>query len=205
MSLDVKLQAETAAERKARHLRQCQDLTALGMVLARAAAARAEMAFAQLPSGPEQEAAEPNGTLVSDPATIFNRMARVVRHAIMLEHSIAAGRSAAFVPDQSDPRRAKMRLAIWQATEGRPDRAELREEADDMLDEELALDPDGTASLADLLDAICDDLDLDLDEEVAANLATPDLARCSPDQAAASPDADEPDWPSPGKPSGARH
>ncbi len=170
---------ETAGERTARHLGQCQRLAELAMMLAEAAAARAQMAFAQLPPGPEQRN-EPAPRLprAPHPATLFAHLSSAVRQAIKLETRIVAGHAATLgAHTQADPRRAKIRRAIRQATHGRPDRAILREQADEMLETELALDPDGTTSLPDLLETICEDLGFKLDfDQLAADLATRDLA-----------------------------
>ena len=168
---------ETPAERTARHLRHCKRMAELGMALAEAAATRATQAFA-LP--PRMAAVEPGALLPfpgAHPATLFTQLASVVRLAITLECRVAAGEVANQANDsQADPRRSKIRLAIRHATEGLANRAELREEADELLDTELALDPDGTTSLSDLLATICEELDFDLDyEEAEADLVSADL------------------------------
>ncbi len=77
----------------------------------------------------------------------------------------------------------------------------LREEADDLLETELALDPDGTTSLPDLLETICEDLGFELDyQQLAADLATPDPTFAT----SAGPD-DQSEWPNPVKPPGPPH
>ncbi len=167
---------ETAAERTARHLGQCQRLAELAMMLAEAAAARAAIAFAQHPPGPEQ-ADDPTARppRAPHPASLFAHLSNAVRAAIRLETRIVAGHAATLSRHtQADPRRAKIRRAIRQATIGRVSRAEIHQDADRMLAAELALDPDGTASLPDLLAPLCEDLRLELDyEKLAADLATP--------------------------------
>ncbi len=193
MSATTTIIPETAAERTTRHMGQCQRLAELGMVLAEAAAARAQMAFAQLPPGPEQDTDQaPRPLRATHPATLFAQLSNVVRQAIRLECRIVAGHAATLGSHvQADPRRAKIRRAIRQATDGRPNRAKLREEADEMLETELALDPDGTTSLPDLLEAICEDLGFELDyEQLATELATADPAYAT----SADPE-DQADWP----------
>ncbi len=174
MSANIVVIPETAAERTERHLFVCQRLTELGMKLAEAAAARAEMAFAQLPPGPEQQNdPAPRPPRGPHPATLFNQLASAVRQAIKLECRIVAGHAATLgAQTQADPRRAKIRLAIRHATAGRRDRAKTREDADAMLETELALDPDGTTPLPDLLGTMCEDLAFSLDyEKLATDLA----------------------------------
>ncbi len=166
---------ETAAERTARHLGQCQRLAELAMMLAEAAAARAAMAFSRHPPGPEQ-AGDPSARPphAPHPASLFTHLSNAVRAAIRLEARIVAGHAAASSrPTGADPRRARIRRAIRQATVGRFARAEIHRDADRMLAAELAMDPDGTTSLPDLLAPLCDDLRLELDyEKLAADLAT---------------------------------
>ncbi len=167
-------------------MHQCQRLAELGMMLAEAAAARAQMAFARLPPGREQE--DEAAPRAPHPATLFTQLASVVRHAITLECRIAAGRGALAPQTQADPRRAKIRRAIRQATQGHFGRADLLEEADELLEAELALDPDGTTSLPDLLATICEDLGFELDyEKLEAELAAPDPTGAE--------DTGQPEWP----------
>ncbi len=177
MHTDIHTQRETAAERTERHLRQLRNMADLGELLAERAAARAEMAFAQLPPGPEQKGdASARPQRGPHPATLFAQLAGVVRQSIRLECRVVAGHAASMPRHtQADPRRAKIRRAIRQATTGRPDRAIRRQEADALLETELALDPDGTASLPDLLDTICEDVGFNLDyQQPSADLAAPE-------------------------------
>ncbi len=168
------LPPETANERTERHLRQLRRMADLAEILAEAAAARAQMTLAELPPGPEQ-AGQPPSRLQRppNPTKLFTQLANVLRQSINLECRIIAGRAAALPRHtQADPRRAKIRRAIRQATTGRPDRAVRRQEADALLETELALDPDGTNSLPDLLETICEDVGFELDyEQLAADLA----------------------------------
>ena len=174
------LPPETAHERTERHLRQLRRLADLAEILAERAAARAEMAFAELPPGPEQAGQPPaRPSRAPHPAKLFAQLASVLRQSISLECRIVAHHEAAMPRHtQADPRRAKIRRAIRQATAGRPDRAIRCQEADDLLETELALDPDGTAPLPDLLDTICQDVGFELDYvQLAADLAAPPLPR----------------------------
>ena len=68
-----------------------------------------------------------------------------------------------------------------------------------MLDEELALDPDGVSSLPDLLATICEDLGFKVDyEKLAVDLDAQDVR----DQAGK---PQEPAWPDSTKPPGTPH
>ena len=164
--------AESAAERTARHMRLCRRLADLAMQLAEAAAARAAEALDAPAPDRHQDPADPDAQPLpgTHPATLFTRLAGVVRQAIALECRVVAGHAASMAPHtQADPRRAKIRLAIRHATEGRLNRAELRHQADTLLNTELALDPDGTASLPDLLATLCEDLNFRIDYDRLAN------------------------------------
>ncbi len=171
------LPPESANERTERHLRQLRRMADLAEILAEAAAARAQMALAELPPGPEQ-AGQPPSRLqrAPNPTKLFAQLASVLRQCINLERRIIAGHAAAMPKHtQADPRRAKIRRAIRQATTGRPDRAIRRQEADALLEAELALDPDGIASLPDLLETICQDVGFELNyDQLAADLAVPE-------------------------------
>ena len=128
------------------------------------------------------------------------QLSNAVRQAIRLECRIVAGHAATLAtpadPRAANLRRARIRRAIRQATQGHSDRAKLCAEADDMLDVELALDPDGTIALPDLLETICDDLGFELDyEKLAADLAILQTT-CTTNADA----ADHPDWPDPAAP-----
>ncbi len=139
------------------------------MNLARAAADRAMQDL----TDPQPIPAPEEGELAfkpTDHALLFTRLSRAVRESITLEARLAAGHAAT----APDPRRARIRNAIRQATERHLNRAEIREEADERLETELALDPDGTASLPDLLSTICEDLGFQIDyEKLAAELRHP--------------------------------
>ena len=191
-----KLPAETAAERTARHVAHCKRLAELGLMLARGAAKRAGQALAAPPSEPGNEDAPAD----SDPVVLFTQLAGSVRRSIMLERRLVAGHAAAGAPlTQADPRRARIRLALCRAAGDRIDRDELCEEAEEMLDEELALDPDGASSLPDLLADICEDLGFEVDyEKLAADLGARDV----PDPVG---EPEEPGWPVATKPSGTPH
>ena len=174
---------ETAAERTTRHLGQCQRLAELAMMLAEAAAARAAQAFAEHPPGPEQAAGPTSRPpRAPHPATLFAHLSSAVRQVIKLETRIVAGHAATLsTHTQADPRRAKIRRAIRQATIGRFARVKIHEDADERLATELALDPDGTTSLPYLLAPLCEDLGLELDyEKLAADLATGPASTASP-------------------------
>ncbi len=164
---------ETAAERATRHMGQCQRLAELGMALAEAAAARAQIALAEPPPAPQQNGPAPIPPRAPHPATLFAQLAHAVRQAIRLEGRIVAGHAATLaVNNQADPRRAKIRRAIRQAAIGHFGRVDLCRKADERLEAELALDPDGTTSLPDLLEPICHDFGIELDyEKLAADLA----------------------------------
>ena len=183
MSIPASRPDETDAERTARHVAVCKRLAELGMMLTRAAAAQATQALANPPSEGDPDAPS------LEAVTRFTRLAAGVRRAITLECRIAAG-DTAFAPDtQADPRRAPIRLALRHATRASADRACLREEADEMLDEELAQDPDGFTPPEDILAAICEDLDIGMDWEHAADLSAQSAGQLTP-----SGDAAQPDW-----------
>jgi hypothetical protein len=154
---------ETEAERRARQLADLREISALGMQLARAAAAQA---LAPEPSDPEQPAPP-------DPNLAFARVTNAVRQAIALETRIAAGtlaRSADHPTDRStqtpDPRRPKLRQTLHKLADAEPERAaraQLRRDIDDRIEDELQADPDAEIPIADILIAIGDDLGLRID------------------------------------------
>ncbi len=79
------------AERRARHLRQCQELAEIGMELARAAAREA---LRELETPIEHRMpgmAAPPECPTPEPGILFTRLSRAVRQAILLEARIAAG------------------------------------------------------------------------------------------------------------------
>ncbi len=176
---------ETTAERHARQQAQCRRLAELGMRLAELAAQRTEQVLAEQPPATEHPS-EPPTPRAPHPASLFAHLSSAVRQAIKLEERIVTGAIRA----QADPRRATLRIAIREATQDRSGRRRLREEADELLETELALDPDGTTPLPDLLATICEDLGFELDYEKLAS----SLAAAAPHP----PPETEPAWSQPG-------
>jgi hypothetical protein len=173
---------ESQVERTARHLRMCRELAELGMQLAQAAAQRAlrdlqaeppqaepsqvEPSQAEAPPAPPPapgtEPREPRRT--TDPAILFTRLAGVVRQAVALEARLTAGPPSPSTPHAPaphappDPRRETLTRALDFITEKLPDRATLRREAAQRIDQELAQDPAAATHTEDILVNICDDL-----------------------------------------------
>ena len=163
-------------------------------MLARTAAERAGQALAE-PASAQNE----GDAAAADQIELFTLLAGAVRRSIMLERRLVAGHAATTAPrNQADPRRDKAVLALRRATRGRIDASELCEEANEMLDEELAQDPDGTTPLPDLLATICEDLGFELDHELAADFGGPDPR----DQAG---EQEESSWPGSTQPPGTPH
>ncbi|HEX4262342.1 MAG TPA: hypothetical protein VHY76_14690 [Acetobacteraceae bacterium] len=160
-----------AEARRARHLRQLQELAELGMAMART------VAQASLEPPPEAAAADtklavPHPPGRSDPGLVFARLAYAVRQTIALEARIAAGldgsapRRPPPPPPPPDPRRALLRLALHDGARPGTDRAtgtKFRREVEERIEDELADDPDGDLPFGDILGAICDDLGITLD------------------------------------------
>ncbi len=170
-----------AAARTARHLRHLEELAELGMAMARAVAGAA----LHPPPAPDA-AAPPEATPAApraphrkgDPGLVFARLALAVRQTIALEARIVAERDNPSgrrpPPPPPDPRRALLRRAFRDAadpgTGGAADPSTggaaatgFRREVDERIEEELAADPGGQIPIEDILDAICDDLGIDLD------------------------------------------
>ncbi|HEX4262559.1 MAG TPA: hypothetical protein VHY76_15790, partial [Acetobacteraceae bacterium] len=161
------------AERRARHLRQLEELAELGMEMARAVAEAAlHPPPAADPAAPAAPAHTPKRT---DPGLVFARLAHSVRQTIALEARIAAGtetRTFGRPPPPPDPRRALLREALHGAAEprsgprsgpGRADASGFRREIDERIDDELAADPAGDIAIEDLLVIIARDLGVTLD------------------------------------------
>lgn len=184
----------------------CAELAELGMQLARAAAARTLADWTEPDADPqEQSAPEPPAASsrapppprrTTEPGLLFSRLARAVRDCIALEARIAAGPGHAhrgatrhFPPD---PRRRRLRDLFDRITEQHADRAEIRRDIADRLEEELAAGPQ--ADLGTIFSTICEDLDLELDlahlpDEVLRLLAAP------PDHPIEDPDPNPFTWP----------
>ncbi len=157
------------------------------MALAEAAA---EEALAEAPPPPD---AAPEGPAELHPAATrpapataflaFTRLATCVRQTMLLESRFAtAHASLPGATAQSlahDTRRAPVRHALLQATEGRSDRGVLRRVTDDVLDRELAADPLGTIPEAELIGFI----------KSTFNLLPPKPAAKPKEQAAGAPSA----------------
>jgi hypothetical protein len=103
----------------------------------------------------------------TDPAVLFTRLAAVVRDCIALEARLAAAPAVASTARattlRADPRRATLREVFRLTTERQPDRAALIRDINARLDEHLAADPDHTIEPVRLLEAICDEFDIDID------------------------------------------
>ena len=163
-----------AAERRTRHLTVCQELIALGMTLARAAAEHALQDMAAPP--PTQTIPTSAAACVADAEArlrhhapdyglTFARIARTVRQTVALEAHIAEGRARAAAP--ADPRRVRLAAALHAATATHPDRAELRRDAAERLDWALDADPDAATPIDDMLQAISQDLGIAAPQPVA--------------------------------------
>jgi hypothetical protein len=103
-----------------------------------------------------------------DPATLFTRLAAIVRDCIALEARLAgtaAAQTAATpaLPCRPDRRRDHLREAFRFVTSSRPDRATLVPALDQRLDDALAADPGRTIDLAELMDEICAEFGIELD------------------------------------------
>jgi hypothetical protein len=109
----------------------------------------------------------PSAAKPTDPAVLFTRLAAVVRDCIALEARLAAAPTAASaaraLTRRADPRRVPLREVFRRTTENHPDRAALTRDIAARLDEYLAADPDQTIAPAQILDAICDEFDIDID------------------------------------------
>ena len=158
-------------ERTARHLAICRELAELAMELA-CAAARGTLRTWQAEDATEPAAGEEGAQTAkaADPGLLFARLSTAVRQAITLEARIAAGpqafnartpRGPALRPPP-DERRATIRQVLHEATEHHPDRTAFRKEIAERIEEEIAADPDGEIHMGDMLDSICDDLDIEI-------------------------------------------
>ncbi len=169
---------DAAAERTAHHLAVCRELIDLGMVLTRAAAAKALQEWsvpepqAGDPPNPTPEPAQPEPPAtprrIADPGLLFARLSRAVRQAVALECRVAADAAAAANPVRAsrvaaDPRRPILRGVLADITTNQPDRAQLRRDLNERLDAELETDPDQERPLADLYTTVCQELGLDPD------------------------------------------
>jgi hypothetical protein len=167
--------AEAAGERRARHLRMLRELADMAMELAKLAAAQARAALAAdpLPSATEPEAAArtrrpPPRT--TDPTVLFIRLSGAAQQAMALEARLAgeppAGRTkmqpASCKTLRADPRWNTIREIIKIATEKSPDRRELQREAEAKLSEALQADPEQTATTAETLKTICEDVGIEI-------------------------------------------
>ena len=179
--------AADAAERRTRHLTVCQELIALGMTLARAAAEHALQDMAAPP--PTQTIPTSAAACVADAEArlrhhapdyglTFARIARTVRQTVALEAHIAEGRARAAAP--ADPRRVRLAAALHAATATHPDRAELRRDAAERLDWALDADPDAATPIDDMLQAISQDLGIAAPQPVASQPSPPSLSPTSP-------------------------
>jgi len=104
----------------------------------------------------------------TDPATLFTRLAAVVRDCIALEARLAAGIAAARPSTRAsalhaDPRRVPLRDALRFVIKNHPDRADLTSDANSRLDAELLDDPDQTIEPGELLSTICNSLGIEID------------------------------------------
>ena len=133
----------------------------------------AEPQFPQLPQPPampRRAASRPATTFSkpTDPATLFTRLAAVVRDCITLEARLAAGIAAARPSTRAsalhaDPRRVPLRDALRFVIKNHPDRADLTSDANSRLDAELLDDPDQTIEPGELLSTICNSLGIEID------------------------------------------
>ncbi len=153
-----------AAERRARHLRFCQEMQERGMVLMRLAADRAEAQAEPAASAPE---AAPAPTR-ADPNLVFTRLCRTIGQAMLLEERIATGPrpSTAATPapyaldGPSSQRRMALRRGLDDSSRHHADKSPLRRALYARMDAELATDTDNTADLEAILIAICTDFGL---------------------------------------------
>lgn len=145
---------ETAAERTARHLENCRILTDLAMNLAQASAAVAQRELAQ-PPHPLQPA-EPAAPCGTHPASLFTNLSRTAMQAMRLEGRVARDaerRPARPAYRSPNPRRPILARALRQAAAGHPQEAALCEEIDLQVERELAADPE--APIPEIITRIC--------------------------------------------------
>ncbi len=170
---------DAAAERTAHHLAVCRELIDLGMVLTRAAAAKALQEWsvpepqAGDPPNPTPEPAQPEPPAtprrIADPGLLFARLSRAVRQAVALECRVAADAAAAANPVRAsrvaaDPRRPILRGVLADITTNQPDRAQLPPGPQRTPGRRAGNRPrPGTAPLADLYTTVCQELGLDPD------------------------------------------
>jgi hypothetical protein len=157
----------TDDERKARHLRMLRELAELAMELATLAAKHARAKAAE-----PAPAKRPAGT--TDPAVLFTRLSRSVQQSIALEARLAAGdttagRQARGRTVRSDPRRSPLRNMVLIFTKKHPDQNALQHESNEQIDCELTADPEQKVALCDILETVCEDLDIKIDYNLLPN------------------------------------
>jgi hypothetical protein len=139
----------------------------IGMAILRATGKRAIESL-DPPTNDAKPADEPEAPAPAkqpDYALTFARACRAVRQCISLERAIIAETEALrrHARPPHDPRRPIAQQIITRFTEHMPDGAELRRDARERLEHELAADIARSIPTADMIAGICDDLGIDID------------------------------------------
>ena len=119
------------------------------------------------PHHPAQNASQAPTYRPTDPAVLFTRLAATVRDCIALESRIAAGtadtgKKTLTATLRADPRRAPLHEAFAFITKSLPESAQRLREATGRVDENLTDDPDQTVQPLLLLEAIANELGIDI-------------------------------------------
>ena len=166
LSADAQPQPEeTDAESRVRQLATFRRLTELNLQAAEIAAARLRDAATQ---GVAADAASATLDLAraSRAAALAASQENRIRRGEDPEPPRPAARPAAPSRTPFDPRRAPLRAALHQAADSEPNRAAraaLRRDIDEALEQELLADPDREIPIDEVLCAVCETLDLELD------------------------------------------